>query len=164
MIIGEQQIDALAQKLGDALQQKDWHLVTAESCTGGWIAKVVTDVAGCSAWFERGFITYSNQAKRDMLGVDAAVLDRWGAVSEQTVLAMVAGALDNSSAKLAVAVSGIAGPDGGSADKPVGTVYIAWGGMEVVSHARLFQFKGDRKTIRAQAVIAALQGLIASCE
>ena len=151
----------LAAQLGAALHQHGLLLATAESCTGGGVATAVTDIAGSSAWFERGFVTYSNQAKCDMLGVSAATLASFGAVSEATVREMVAGALQHSQAQIALAVSGIAGPGGGSAEKPVGTVWFAWGIMDEVSVARRHQLAGNREEIRTQAVHIAMQGVIA---
>jgi len=152
--------DRLARRLLDRCRERGLTIATAESCTGGWVAKILTDLPGSSAVFERGFVTYSNNAKMELLGVPAATLDRWGAVSEQTVAAMVAGALAHSRADLAVAISGIAGPGGGSPDKPVGTVWFAWqrkGGEPTPSLAR---FYGDRDMVRAQAVDRALNGLL----
>lgn len=150
----------LAQRVGLALKQKGWLLATAESCTGGWIGQAVTMVPGSSAWFDRGFITYSNDAKIDLLGVRGATLVQSGAVSEQTVGEMAAGALARSRAQIAVAVSGVAGPDGGSADKPVGTVCIAWARRDGPTATRKFMFAGDREAVRRAAVVAALQGLL----
>jgi len=135
-------------------------MAAAESCTGGWIAKCITDVAGSSEWFDRGFVTYSNQAKMEMLGVQSVTLDRHGAVSEETVREMTAGALTNSRAQVAVAVSGIAGPGGGTPDKPVGTVWLAWQLEEQPCQTRRWMFEGDREAIRLQAVLRALEGLL----
>lgn len=152
---------ARAEQLGRALQAGHQSVVTAESCTGGWIAKLITDVAGCSAWFEAGIVAYSYEAKQALLGVRAETLLREGAVSEETALEMVSGALIRSGADLAVAVTGIAGPSGGTEDKPVGSVWIAWtqrGGYPV---ARLFHFDGDREAVRRRTVAAALDGLLA---
>lgn len=135
-------------------------LVTAESCTGGWLAKVITDIAGSSAWFERGFVTYSNESKVELLGVSTNTLQTHGAVSQATAREMAEGALRRSCANIAVAVTGIAGPDGGTIDKPVGTVWIAWGGhgadTSVVHHV----FEGDREWVRYQSVVAALEGIL----
>ncbi|MBU0499641.1 MAG: nicotinamide-nucleotide amidase [Gammaproteobacteria bacterium] len=150
----------LPQRLGEELARRGMRLAVAESCTGGWIAKALTDVPGSSAWFDRGYLTYSNEAKQEMLGVDGAILRERGAVSEETVRAMAAGALERSPADLAVAVSGIAGPGGGSEAKPVGTVWLAWAERNGPSLARRQQFSGDRTQVRAQAVVAALQGLL----
>jgi len=150
----------LATKVGAALQSHGMMLATAESCTGGGVASAVTEIAGSSAWFDRGFITYSNQAKIDMLGVSPDTLVRFGAVSEATVREMVAGSLRHSQAQIALAVSGIAGPGGGTAEKPVGTVWFAWGIKDGVSVARMHQLAGSRAEIRAQAVHIALQGVL----
>lgn len=149
----------LAEEVGKALQQRGMMLAAAESCTGGWIGEAVTAVPGSSGWFDRGFITYTNDAKQEMLGVSAATLAGFGAVSEQTVREMAAGALKNSHAHAALAVSGIAGPGGGTAEKPVGTVCFAWGltNDEVSSETRIFA--GDRSEVRRQAVVHALRGL-----
>ncbi|AHF04963.1 competence damage-inducible protein A [Marichromatium purpuratum 984] len=153
-------LEVLARRLGEALRARGWQLATAESCTGGWVAKVMTDVAGSSAWFERGFITYSNDAKRELLGVSDDALERYGAVSERVVAEMVSGALARSRADVAVAVSGIAGPGGGTVDKPVGTVWFAWGFPGEGPTARCLCFDGDREAVREQAVRAALLGLL----
>lgn len=150
----------LAAKLGERLMARGWAVATAESCTGGWIAKAITDVTGSSGWFDRGFVTYSNAAKRELLGVRPETLERHGAVSEDTVREMAAGALARSRADLAVAVSGIAGPEGGTEEKPVGTVWVCWqrrGGDALV---RVVPFDGDREAVRREAVRAALWGLI----
>ena len=146
--------------LAEHLTQRGWMLATAESCTGGWIAKCCTDVAGSSAWFDRGFITYSNAAKQDMLGVRAETLAQYGAVSEAVVAEMAMGALQHSQAHIAVAVSGIAGPSGGSVEKPVGTVCFAWAvrGGEVTTTT--CHFAGDREAVRWQATEYALYGLL----
>lgn len=149
----------LARELAASLQDRRLMLMTAESCTGGWIAKVLTDLPGSSAWFHAGLVTYSNAAKQALLGVNQATLERTGAVSEETVLEMVAGALARSGVDAAVAVTGIAGPDGGSADKPVGTVWIGWMRRGADPCARLFRFSGDREAVRRQTVAAALSGL-----
>jgi nicotinamide-nucleotide amidase len=135
-------------------------LATAESCTGGWIAKTLTDVAGSSAWFERGFVTYHNRAKVEMLGVSTDTLARYGAVSEAVVREMAQGALAHSGAELAVSVSGVAGPGGGTAAKPVGTVWLAWARAGAATRATDFVFEGDREAVRRQAVEAALVGLL----
>jgi len=151
----------LAQQLGERLLAAGLTLVTAESCTGGWVAKVLTDIAGSSQWLDRGFVTYSNQAKRDMLGVRADTIGRYGAVSEATVRAMVQGALRHSRATVALAISGIAGPSGGTADKPVGTVWLAWARAGGDIRTRCERFPGDRDAVRRQAVSAALKGALA---
>lgn len=153
-------LNALSARVGECLRQRGWMLACAESCTGGWIAEVVTATAGSSTWFDRGFVTYSNDAKREMLNVSAATLEQAGAVSEATVAAMVAGCLANSRAHAALAVSGIAGPGGAVAGKPVGTVCFAWGlrGATVATQTR--HFPGDREAVRRAAVIHALSGLV----
>ncbi|MBK1630750.1 damage-inducible protein CinA [Thiohalocapsa halophila] len=152
-------LNALAAQLGRRLADAGLMLATAESCTGGWIAKCVTDIAGSSAWLDRGFVTYSNAAKQDMLGVAAATLAEHGAVSEPVVRAMAAGAVAHSAAQVAVAVSGVAGPDGGSADKPVGTVCFGFALPDGVSTETL-HFDGDRDAVRRQSVAHALTRLI----
>jgi len=159
----ERSIESLVESLAALLVTRREMLTTAESCTGGWVAKVCTDLAGSSAWFDRGFVSYSNQAKQDMLGVAAATLDSCGAVSEQVVAEMVNGALASSRAQWALAISGIAGPGGGSADKPVGTVWFAWGGPAGWRLAQQFCFEGDRDAVRRQAVLKALQVISSRC-
>lgn len=146
-------------ELATHLQRRGWFVACAESCTGGGIAAALTDVAGSSAWFDRGFVTYSNEAKTEMLGVNAATLEHAGAVSEQTVIEMAKGALIYSRAQLSVAVSGIAGPGGGSAEKPVGTVWLAWATESgVQTHVECFA--GDRLAVRGATVDRALLGLL----
>ena len=152
-------MEALAQKLGERLKASKNRLATAESCTGGWAAQVVTSIAGSSDWFERGFVTYSNDAKRELLGVRETTLARHGAVSEEAAREMALGALARSKATVALAVTGIAGPTGGSAAKPVGTVCFAWArGREARSETQLF--KGDRESVRRQSVVHALEGVL----
>ncbi|WP_456413714.1 nicotinamide-nucleotide amidase [Thiolapillus sp.] len=158
----DERLEQLAQETGRLLSWKRLTMTAAESCTGGWIAKVMTDVAGSSAWFEGGFVTYSNQSKMGMLDVRADTLEYFGAVSEQVVLQMARGALAHSSADVSVAVSGIAGPGGGSQHKPVGTVWMAWADRERAV-ARRYWFAGDRQQVRRQAVIHALEQLGAFC-
>jgi len=156
---------ALAGKVGDALKARKLMLATAESCTGGWVGQVVTMVPGSSRWFDRGFVTYTNDAKHEMLGVRVATLKKFGAVSEQTVRAMTKGALSRSKAHVALAVSGIAGPDGGSPGRPVGTVCLAWGKKKgAAPHSVTRHYAGDRDTVRRQSVIAALEGVLALLE
>ena len=150
----------LAAQLGVALQAHGMMLATAESCTGGGVASAVTEIAGSSGWFDRGFVTYSNLAKIDMLGVPHDTLARFGAVSEATVREMVDGALRHSQAQVALAVSGIAGPGGGTVEKPVGMVWFAWGIKDGESFTRLHQLAGNRAEIRTQAVRIALQGVL----
>lgn len=150
---------ALADQLGQELKRRGVMLATAESCTGGLLGAVVTAVPGSSHWYERGFIAYTNTAKREMLGVKTETLTRFGAVSEPTARAMVEGVLAASQADLAVAVTGIAGPGGGTPEKPVGTVCLAWAVRRQAAYAVTQRFHGDRETIRRAAVIAALEGL-----
>jgi len=152
---------SLAEAAGTVLQRAGRVVVTAESCTGGWVAKLLTDIGGSSAWFDRGFVTYSNAAKQEMLGVPEATLTAHGAVSEATVCAMAEGALAHSRGDLAVAISGIAGPTGGSAEKPVGTVWLAWARRGAPAEAKHCLFAGDREAVRAQAAAEALRGLMA---
>ena len=156
----DQALHRIALEAGERLRAGHHMLVTAESCTGGWIAKTITDVAGCSDWFEAGMVAYSYEAKQALLGVRAETLLREGAVSEETAVEMVNGALVHSGATVAVAVTGIAGPGGGTPDKPVGSVWIAWKRRGGYPSARLFQFDGDsRDAIRRQTVAAALAGV-----
>ena len=152
-------MDELARKLGARLKRGNETLATAESCTGGWAAQVVTSAAGSSAWFERGFVTYSNAAKQELLGVRTETLRAHGAVSEETAREMARGALERSRATVAVSITGVAGPAGGTAEKPVGTVCFAWArGGAVRSETR--RFAGDRESIRRQSVILALEGVM----
>ena len=150
----------IVHQLGEALLAKGWMLACAESCTGGGIAAALTDVAGSSQWFDRGFVTYSNLAKQEMLGVTQATLENHGAVSEQTVQEMADGALSRSEAQVSVAVSGIAGPGGGSEEKPVGMVCMAWQAEGQEPVIRTEHFNGDRASVREQTVLFALQGLL----
>jgi nicotinamide-nucleotide amidase len=154
-------LNNLSYRIGDALNQQNLTLVTAESCTGGWISQVVTHTAGSSAWFERGFVTYANDAKVEMLGVAPETIAEFGAVSLETVAEMAAGALINSNALISLAVSGVAGPSGGSPDKPVGTVCFAWCKLGDAPQTERHRFDGDREAIRYQAVVCALEGLLA---
>lgn len=135
-------------------------LVSAESCTGGWVGQTVTAVSGSSAWYERGYITYSNTAKCEMLGVQQATLDQYGAVSPQTAQEMAIGALNRSHAQISVAITGIAGPDGGTAAKPVGMVCFAWAAQDGLVQQETHYFSGDREAVRRQAVATALQGIL----
>jgi nicotinamide-nucleotide amidase len=154
------QLQALAEQVATAVQQHRLMMVTAESCTGGWIAKALTDLAGSSAWFDAGVVTYSYEAKQALLGVNPGTLERTGAVSEETALEMVSGALSRFGAGVAVAVTGIAGPSGGTPDKPVGTVWIGWKRRGGYAYAQLFHFDGDREAVRRQTVAAALEGVV----
>lgn len=152
-------LTALAARLGQGLQAAHAQVSTAESCTGGGIAEAITRIAGSSAWFEAGYVTYSNRQKTAQLGVPAELFERVGAVSQEVVEAMVRGARQHSGARFAVAVSGIAGPDGGSPEKPVGTVWLAWGDADQLYSQRC-QFAGDRSEVRRQTVERALQGVL----
>lgn len=158
----EPDIAQLSTALGDVLSARHWRLAVAESCTGGGIAAAVTDVPGSSAWFDRGYVTYSNESKQEMLGVDAEILAAHGAVSEAVVRQMAEGARQRAGVELAVAVSGVAGPGGGTPEKPLGTVWLAWAGQGQETRARTFHFDGERVDIRRQAVAAALSGLLDS--
>ncbi len=161
--MAEADVAALVARLADRLREHGWRIATAESCTGGLIAASCTDLAGSSDWFERGLVSYSNAAKTELLGVAAELIAREGAVSEAVARAMAAGALERSAADLAVAVTGIAGPAGGSVAKPVGTVWLAWArrdGIGVVVEARHEHFAGDRAAVRHATVRCALLGLI----
>ena len=149
---------ALVADLAEFLLQRGWRLASAESCTGGLIAAACTDLAGSSGWFERGFVTYSNEAKTELLGVDAALIGRCGAVSEEVARAMAQGALAHSRAQAALSVTGIAGPDGGSAEKPVGTVWFGWATPSGV-FSEMRRFGGDRASVRQATVCHALQRL-----
>jgi len=152
-------MNALAKKLGRRLKAAGERLVTAESCTGGWVAQAVTSVAGSSDWFERGFVTYSNASKQELLGVKGKTLKIHGAVSEQTARAMAQGALARSRGTLALAVTGVAGPGGGTAAKPVGMVCFAWARKgKVGSETR--RFSGGRESVRRKSVVYALQGVL----
>ena len=152
-------MNELARKVGEALKAKGAKLVTAESCTGGWVAMALTAVAGSSDWFERGYVTYSNAAKREDLGVAEATLARHGAVSEQTAREMAAGALNKGGGQVALAITGVAGPTGGTPAKPVGTVCFAWtDGSKMVSETK--RFDGDRERVRRQSVERSLQGIL----
>ena len=158
-IPSDAQLREQAQALGERLRAAHDTLVTAESCTGGWIAKCLTDIAGSSDWFDSGMVVYSYEAKQALLGVRPQTLETHGAVSRETVVEMVSGALVHSGATLAVAVTGIAGPGGGSEDKPVGTVWIAWKRRGGYAKAEVFHFDGDRDAVRRQTVASALAGL-----
>jgi nicotinamide-nucleotide amidase len=151
----------LAERVGKALKSCDQMLVTAESCTGGWIAQAVTMVPGSSEWFERGYVTYTYISKREMLGVKDATLGAHGAVAEEVVREMAEGALERSHAQVSVAVSGIAGPGGGTPGKPVGTVCFAWASKDAATRAQTVRFRGDRDAVRRLAVERALEGVLA---
>jgi nicotinamide-nucleotide amidase len=153
-------VKALATKTGRQLGRAKAMLVTAESCTGGWVAQAITSVAGSSAWFERGFVTYSNAAKQQMLGVSSKTLKKHGAVSEETAREMAACALVRGRGTIALAVTGIAGPGGGSAAKPVGTVCFAWVKKGAQARSETHRFRGGREAVRRQSVVRALRGVL----
>ncbi len=153
-------LTSVADEVGQLLKDHGFRLTTVESCTGGWIAQSVTAVAGSSVWFERGFITYSNEAKHELVGVPDLLIIENGAVSRPVARAMARGGLDHSPADVAVAVTGVAGPDGGSTEKPVGTVFVSWALRSGALRAERFLFEGDREAVRVQTVIEALEGLI----
>lgn len=152
-------LNAFVPEVATRLQALGWQLATAESCTGGMIAAACTDLAGSSVWFERGFVSYSNEAKTELLGVPGELIQTQGAVSQDVALAMAAGALRHSRAQAAIAVTGVAGPGGGSAAKPVGTVWLAWATPTGIT-AELAHFSGDRAAVREATVQRALQGLL----
>jgi len=156
MAATEESNRTLAKQLGECLQEKGVKLATAESCSGGWLAKTVTDLPGSSAWFESSIVCYSNESKHDLLGVSEKTIEEFGAVSGDTVLEMVDGLFERTAADVVVSVSGIAGPDGGSDDKPVGTVWLCWGKRDKTSFAHEYHFEGDREAVRLQTVEAAL--------
>ncbi len=156
----QKDIIELAQQVGQALHARHWLAATAESCTGGGVAYAITTISGSSAWFDRSFVTYTNEAKQQMLGVQSDTLQRYGAVSEAVVKEMTAGVLAHSQANIAVAISGIAGPTGGSDEKPVGTVWIAWQTTNGQTYSQHYLFSGDREQVRLQAIREALQGLL----
>jgi nicotinamide-nucleotide amidase len=152
--------DKLIQEIVLILKKNNWQLVTAESCTGGLIASYLTEIPGSSAWFERGFVTYSNLAKEEMLSVPKELIENYGAVSEPVALAMATGALQHSAGHVAVAVTGIAGPDGGTFEKPIGTVCLSWVSVNRKPVTTKKQFTGDRHDIRFAASQAVLSGLL----
>jgi nicotinamide-nucleotide amidase len=156
----DQALYELAVAVGEQLRIRQWFLTTAESCTGGWIAAAITAVAGSSQWFERGFITYSDLAKEQMLGVKSATLALHGAVSQQAAREMAEGALHQSHAEIAISVTGIAGPSGGTIEKPVGLVWFGWSGQYLATQADAQHFHGDRHAIRHQAVAFALNQIL----
>lgn len=156
----DKDLNVLSVQLGERLLARHMRMATVESCTGGWIAKCMTDVPGSSAWFERGFVTYSNEAKQDLVGVKAETLAGHGAVSAAVVREMAAGGLARSNADHCVAVSGVAGPGGGTTEKPVGLVWLAWARKDGEITVSREQFSGDREAVRRQTVVKALQGLL----
>jgi nicotinamide-nucleotide amidase len=155
----DRELVRLGEGVAAMLTQRGQMMVTAESCTGGWIAKVLTDIPGSSAWFEAGLVAYSYEAKEALLGVNPRTLERTGAVSQETVIEMVSGALARYGASVAVAVTGIAGPGGATPGKPVGTVWIGWKRRGGYARAQMFHFDGDREAVRRQTVAAALAGI-----
>jgi len=159
-MVSDPELYELAARVGHKLRAAERRIATAESCTGGWVAKCLTDIPGSSQWFERGYVTYSNLAKEQSIGVAASVIETFGAVSRPTVEQMAAGALHDSGADLAVAVTGIAGPDGGSPEKPVGLVWFALAQRAAPPVALQQQFAGDREAIRRAAVATALRLVI----
>jgi nicotinamide-nucleotide amidase len=158
--VSDEELHQLAAVLGDKLRARGWMLATAESCTGGWVGQLLTSLPGSSNWYERGFITYANAAKIEMLGVPAEVIDEHGAVSEETASAMAAGALAHSHAQATLAISGIAGPGGGTPQKPVGLVCYGWALEDGTVMSSTCRLDGDREEIRSRAVAAAMRGLI----
>ena len=158
--VSDEELHQLAAELGDKLIARGWMLATAESCTGGWAGQLLTSLPGSSQWFERGFITYANAAKIEMLGVPAEVIDKYGAVSEETASAMAPGALAHSHAQATLAISGIAGPGGGTPQKPVGLVCYGWALADGTVMSSTCRLDGDREEIRSRAVAAARRGLI----
>ncbi len=155
----DQEFERLVQILASRLMECGWTMATAESCTGGWIAKCCTDLAGSSAWFDRGFVTYSDRAKHELLGVDLSTLEKEGAVSKATAIQMAEGARQRAGVNAALAVTGIAGPGGSTADKPVGMVWFAWSLEGRQTSSDVMHFQGDRDAVRRQTVVHALSGL-----
>jgi nicotinamide-nucleotide amidase len=153
-------LSTLSLELGAILKERNLTLALAESCTGGLVAQTITSVAGSSAWFDRGFVTYSNESKIEMLGVSPETLEKFGAVSEETAIEMAQGALTHSHAQLAGSITGIAGPDGGTKEKPVGTVCFAWVGTKLPLSSTTKRFFGNREEVRQQAAIAWMAGLV----
>lgn len=160
MAVSDTELGSLASELGAALKVRGWHVACAESCTGGWIAKTLTDLPGSSGWFGWGYVAYANEAKVGALGLESKLLEEHGSVSEPVVRAMAEGVKRISGAEIAVAVSGIAGPDGGTKERPVGTVWFAWAGP-AGARAQVHRFEGERDTIRRDSVAWALRGLLA---
>ena len=160
MSTSEQELRDLAQQLGECMKAKGLKLASAESCTGGWLAKIITDIPGSSAWFTGAVVCYSNESKHSLLGVDENTLNEFGAVSGDTVLQMSDGLFSHTDADVAVSVSGIAGPDGGSDDKPVGLVWLSWGKRDKSVFANPFNFDGDREEVRKLSIKQALNNLL----
>ncbi|HYT96721.1 MAG TPA: CinA family protein [Casimicrobiaceae bacterium] len=162
--MNDHDIEVLAAELGERLLAQRWRVATAESCTGGLVAGAITTIAGSSDWFDRGLVTYSNAAKRELLDVPQSVLDAHGAVSEPTAIAMAEGALQRSDAALTVAVTGVAGPGGGTPEKPVGMVCFAWARKDGATISRTHYLSGNRADVRQASVAIALRGLIDAVE
>jgi nicotinamide-nucleotide amidase len=158
--VTEQELKDLAEQLGECMTAKGLKLASAESCTGGWLAKIITDIPGSSAWFTGSVVCYSNESKHSLLGVDEKALSEFGAVSGETVLELSDGLFSHTDADIAVSVSGIAGPDGGSDEKPVGLVWLSWGKRDKSVHARPYNFDGDREDVRKQSIKQALNNLL----
>ena len=156
----EQELRDLAEQLGECMKAKGLTLATAESCTGGWLAKIITDIPGGSSWFTGSVVSYSNEAKHSLLGVSEITLNEFGAVSGETVLEMSDGLFSHTDADVVVSVSGIAGPDGGSDEKPVGLVWLSWGKRDKSVFATPFHFDGDREEVRKQSIRQALDNLL----
>lgn len=154
------QLTEQAKQLSEILKKSELSIVTAESCTGGGLAECITRIPGSSNWFERGFVTYSNASKQELLGVPGSIINDFGAVSEETAIAMAEGALENSHADISIAITGIAGPDGGSNEKPVGTVCFAWAMRNRAITATMLRFDGDREKIRSLSIMTAMRGII----
>lgn len=157
--MNQNEIAAIVSQLAPQLIKNKSIIATAESCTGGWVSKSITDIDGSSQWFDCSIVTYSNQAKMGLLGVQENTLETYGAVSQQVVEEMVLGLLERCNANIGISISGIAGPGGGSEDKPVGTVWFAWATPGVLIESLCFQFNGDRNQVRSQAVTEALNGI-----
>ena len=160
ILIGIMTIETEVIQLSNQLIKRRLSISTAESCTGGLIAKLFTDIEGSSEWFDSGFITYSNEAKHKMLGIENQIITASGAVSQPVVIAMAEGVIKNSSAKISIATTGIAGPGGGSKEKPVGMVWLAWAGKNYTTQSQCFYFEGDRESVRNQAASAAITGCV----
>ena len=159
MAITEEALTELARELGECMVARGLKLACAESCTGGWLSKIITDLPGSSAWFETSIVCYSNDSKTQLLGVPASTLNEHGAVSGETILAMTDGLFEHTSADVAVSISGVAGPDGGTEEKPVGLVWLSWGKRDKSSYAHPYNFEGDREQVRLQSIESALNSL-----
>jgi nicotinamide-nucleotide amidase len=160
MSTSEQELRDLAEKLGECMTTQSLSLASAESCTGGWLAKIITDIPGSSAWFAGSVVSYSNQAKQSLLGVNKTTLNAFGAVSGETVLEMTDGLFSHIEADVVISISGIAGPDGGSDDKPVGLVWLSWGKRDQSIFAKPYHFEGDREAVRKESIKQAFNCLL----